>query len=234
MVTGGISCAGEVKWAASMATPTPLLPAQSAWHHHHVDCCLVLVAYMSEASVQALQHYFGDTPRVKVSHGNLLLQEGSVDTFVSPANTIGNMDGGIDLAYRDHFRWSSGRPYQEANPLQLMIDAAYGEFSELPIGEAVVVAVEPLDGGRQRTVRHLIAAPTMKTPTSLPINSRNAYLGSLAVFRKWREHRAAGSRGMRTVAMPMFGTGVGRVPSWVAAAQMWEAFVEAWSRPEPA
>eukprot|EP01047_Picozoa_sp_COSAG01_P076643 COSAG01_NODE_13529_length_1572_cov_1.382213_1_plen_51_part_10 len=51
-MTGGISCAGEVKWAASMATPTPLLPAQSAWHHHHVDCCLVLVAYMSEASVQ--------------------------------------------------------------------------------------------------------------------------------------------------------------------------------------
>ena len=47
---------------------------------------------------------------------------------------------------------------------------------------------------------------------------------ALAAFRVWREREEVAS-----VACPMFGTGWGRVPPWVAAAQMWEAFVQAWS-----
>ena len=161
---------------------------------------------------------------MEIVQGSILDQEGAVDGFVSPANTIGNMDGGIDKAYATHFGWSPGRPYHDPNPLQLAIDARNGASAlpELPIGEGIAVPVERSDPAR--TVRYLLAAPTMVTPGALPAGSRNVHEAALAAFRVWREREEVAS-----VACPMFGTGWGRVPPWVAAAQMWEAFVQAWS-----
>lgn len=99
---------------------------------------------------------------------------------------MGNMDGGIDKVYSQHFGWSPGRPYHDANPLQLAMDEKYGrKRAEVPIGESVIAPVVPLDDSR--TVRFLIAAPTMATPGAIRIGSRVVYDASLAAFRAWRE-----------------------------------------------
>jgi O-acetyl-ADP-ribose deacetylase (regulator of RNase III) len=151
------------------------------------------------------------------------------------------MDGGIDKVYADHFRWPYGRPYQHDNPLQQAIDAQYGKFKPLPIGDAILVPVvypdhpsvsstaaavesEPLSA--QRSVRFLIAAPTMERPGPIEVGSRIVYSASLAAFRVWRT--ALQVHGVRKVGMPSVGTGYGAVPAVVAARQMQEAFVEAW------
>ena len=42
---------------------------------------------------EALSHFFAGMPRVEIAKGSILAQDGAVEAFVSPANTIGNMDG---------------------------------------------------------------------------------------------------------------------------------------------
>ena len=139
--------------------------------------------------------------------------------FVSPANTMGNMDGGIDRALADHLGWSYGRPYHTANPLQLAIDTLKGETdARLDIGQAILVLNKVSEKG------HLIAAPTMVLPSKIPVNSRVVHDAALAAFGIWRDHD-----GIRCIRMPAFGTGFGRVPGEIAAAQMFEAFCTAWS-----
>ena len=86
------------------------------------------------------------------------------------------------------------------------------------------VALLPTDS--DCTQRFLVAAPTMKTPgaiLSTTPHNRTVYRATLAAMKAWRECDEIGS-----LAMPMFGTGWGSVPAWVAAAQVWEAFVDAW------
>ena len=149
------------------------------------------------------------------------------------------MDGGIDRIYADHFHWTYGRPYKDVNPLQEVIDAKYGMFKQLPIGEAVLVPVSyrqpsaTLSNSNDtdssdtiRTVKFLIAAPTMVRPEEIEKRSRIVYKASLAAFQTWKAN--SHSCGIYKVAMPSFGTGFGAVPPIIAAKQMWEAFVDVW------
>ncbi len=181
--------------------------------------------------------------QVVVTEGNILHHDGNghqADAFLSPANTIGNMDGGIDRIYADHFKWPYGRPYKDVSPLQEAIDLKYGQFKQLPIGEALLVPVSYKENHdlslkyAQETkievtpsVRYLIAAPTMVRPEEIEKGSLIVYQAALAAFRVWRE--CAESHSIYTLATPTFGTGFGNVPPIIAARQMWAAFVEAWS-----
>lgn len=147
------------------------------------------------------------------------------------------MDGGIDRIYADHFKWPYGRPYKDVNPLQQEIDVKYGLFKQIPIGDAILVPVtyrtaevdttKQLDASDLRSVRYLIAAPTMVRPEEIEKGSRIVYDASLAAFRAWRRNVTA--HRIKSLAMPSFGTGYGNVPPVIAAKQMWEAFVTAWS-----
>ncbi len=93
-------------------------------------------------------------------------------TFVSPANSLGFMDGGIDYAYsRVMF------PGVEKAVRQRI--AAHGKKtalgrSYLPIGQAIAVPT-CLPG------THLIAAPTMFLPHDVS-QTQNAYASTLAAF----------------------------------------------------
>lgn len=227
-------------WEGSTLEPQPSLLASSHWFSS--GCKLVLVAYNNTEVSSTLRTSFGETEGVHVIDDNILCHDGlghCVDAFVSPANTIGNMDGGIDRIYADHFKWPYGRPYKDENPLQQEIDEQYGLFKQLPIGQAVLVPVSyrsthtedvsgyAIAGTAVRSVRYLIAAPTMVRPEAIEKGSRIIYEASLAAFRLWR--RSVAAHDIKSVAMPSFGTGYGNVPPVIAAKQMWEAFVVAWS-----
>lgn len=191
------------------------LPLGSAWSRRK-SVRLVLVLN-DDATFRAFAERFNDrADRVHAVKGDITNIEGPVDAFVSPSNCMGNMDGGVDRAYAIYFGWSFGRPYHEPNPLQRAIDAEKGkENSTLPIGEALVV--------RHQGVC-VISAPTMALPGKIPTGSTVIYDASQAAFLAWKE-----TDDISIVRMPSFGTGWGQVPAVVAAWQMWDAFVDAWS-----
>jgi len=143
-----------------------------------------------------------DLPFVTVHRASIF--EVETDAVVSPANSFGFMDGGIDALYMDHF----------GPDIQLR---ARRQISEQHAGELVVGAADLVETGHDKTP-FLIAAPTMRVPIVLR-DSPNAYLAARAVFlliqrRRFSTGPHAGQRNadyVRTVAMPGLGTGVGRI-----------------------
>jgi O-acetyl-ADP-ribose deacetylase (regulator of RNase III) len=127
--------------------------------------------------------------------------------FLSPANSIGEMSGGIDELYsRTMFPGVEARVVAAIRALGR--GSALGRFY-LNIGEAVLVPTQH-DGVS------LIAAPTMWMPRDVR-GSKNAYHALFAALGEARR------RGVRRLVTPGLCTGVGRVPAAEAVAQMMEA-----------
>lgn len=125
--------------------------------------------------------------------------EGRADAIVSPANSFGFMDGGIDAAYTAFFGPRLQRDVQSA--IRLL------PRQELLVGEALVV-----NTSNARYPR-CIVAPTMRRPMRL-WDGTNAYLAARAAVC------LAGSFGLATLAMPGMGTGCGGLAPDVAARAM--------------
>jgi O-acetyl-ADP-ribose deacetylase (regulator of RNase III) len=153
----------------------------------------------------------GSLPNVSVHRGSILDLE--VDALVSPANSFGFMDGGIDGVYRRHF----GGHIQER--LQALLRAQHD--GELPVGMAEIIATD------HPRLHYLVAAPTMRVPMSIA-GTLHAYLAARAVFRLVKQGSfAPGSGGegrvssrVASLAMPGLGTGVGGVPPETCARQV--------------
>jgi O-acetyl-ADP-ribose deacetylase (regulator of RNase III) len=167
-----------------------------------------------EELADAWQQCCADLPDVSVFRGSIL--EVSCDAVVSPANSFGFMDGGIDAVYLDHF----GAAIQ-MRLRRLIFERHHGE---LVVGAAEIVETGDLQ------IPYLIAAPTMRVPMVLK-ESVNAYLAAraallLALHGTFPLGEYAGSRisdRVRTVAFPGLGTGVGRIRAKACAQQVREA-----------
>jgi O-acetyl-ADP-ribose deacetylase (regulator of RNase III) len=144
-----------------------------------------------------------------------------VDAIVSPANSFGFMDGGLDLALTDRF----GEELQA----RVRFAIADGWGGELPIGAAIGV---PIPGAEHRT---LIVAPTMRVPMRLPDDTVNPYLAVRAALRWVLAHTSGGEvHGGRigSVALPGMGTGIGGVSPQSFARQA-RAAIESLGMPPP-
>ena len=148
--------------------------------------------------------------------------EGSIfdveaDAYVSPANSFGFMDGGIDAWYL----WRFGDHVQDRVRMAIL---RYWQ-GELPVGCAEIVETDDED------VPFLIAAPTMRVPMILGQDSINSYLAMRAtiicirsgLFKEGTHKGSKISNSIHRIAVPGFGTGVGKVPFSLAAFQMCEA-----------
>lgn len=87
-------------------------------------------------------------PSVTIAVGDIL--ETKADAILSPANSFGFMDGGIDLLYSRHFGWEL-----QDNLQALLADRFQGE---LPVGQAVVVPTA------NASLAYLVSAPTIRIP----------------------------------------------------------------------
>ncbi len=151
------------------------------------------------------QKAFGDCPTVYSSQGSIL--EESADAIVSPANSFGYMDGGLDLVYSQHFGWDVERRIRE------VILAEYD--GELLVGQAVVCKMD-----RDDPPFFMISAPTMRVPMKVD-QTVNAYLTFRAVLRAVRKHNQDFlTTPIRSVLCPGLGTGEGRMPFERCARQM--------------
>ena len=158
---------------------------------------------ISAAVVGAWNHAFADVADVLVSQGDIFAHQ--ADAIVSPANSFGFMDGGIDLLYSKYFGWSL------QNDLQALL--AEQHFGELPVGQAVVVATG------HSSIPFLVSAPTMRIPADISATV-NVYLAFRAALIAVLAHNAHARTPIQTLLVPGLGTGIGAVAPVAAARQM--------------
>jgi O-acetyl-ADP-ribose deacetylase (regulator of RNase III) len=152
---------------------------------------------------------------IEIHQGSIFDVE--ADALVSPANSFGFMDGGIDAAYTDVF----------GTDLQLRLRRAILERHQ---GELLVGAAEIVETQHEKHP-FLIAAPTMRVPMVLDPATVNPFLATRAALLLvkhgiFQSGQLAGARvadHLRTIAFPGMGTGVGRVSAEICAHQMLKA-----------
>ena len=152
---------------------------------------------------RALSIAFDEHDEVEVVEGNLL--DLSCNAIVAPANSFGDMGGGLDKAIDDFHDGEIQR--------RLMAAIADEYCGELPVGCAVII----------ETMRPrfplVVAAPTMRVPGSI-IGTINPYLSMRAALVAVLRHNRQAQRPIRSIAIPGLGTGVGGISGDVAAEQM--------------
>ena len=154
-----------------------------------------------------LANVFSDLDHVSIYHGDIFNVK--ADAIVSPANSFGDMSGGLDLAIQKHFRFSAEKSVQQ------IIRQKY--FGELPVGMSEILK---MNCGR---FMYLIISPTMRIPGKIR-SSINAYLsmrGTLVALRRFNE---LNSIPIKSAVMPSLGTGVGGMIYQDAAEQMKAAY----------
>lgn len=149
----------------------------------------------------------GNQDAVSISCGDIFDIE--ADAIVSPANSFGFMNGGIDLAYTRRF----GDGLSE-NLRKLINDKHYGE---LPVGCAEVVPTADVK------IKYLISAPTMRLPedVSKTINAYLAFRAALIAVCKFNESR---DDKIKSILCPGLATLTGRMSPTDSAVQMREAY----------
>jgi O-acetyl-ADP-ribose deacetylase (regulator of RNase III) len=150
---------------------------------------------------------FSDQPNVTVRGGNILMT--TADALVSPANSFGFMDGGLDWSISELFEWR----------IQAIVQKAIQTKHH---GELVVGAAEIVETGHER-FRYLVCAPTMRTPQNVS-STMNAYLAMRAILLAIARHNAETKDPINSVSIPGLCTGVGRLPYDCCARQMRAAY----------
>ena len=156
--------------------------------------------------VSAWETAFSGESNVRVLEGDLTNVD--CDAIVSPANSFGFMDGGVDNAISLRLGWD----------LQFELQR---KIKESPEGELLVGNAMILETG-DKTIPYLVSAPTMRVPMNFNISrSINAYLAMKAALIKVIAHPD-----IEYVAIPGFCTGLGKMKHSIAAGQMYQAFKE--------
>src|SRR5215213_8123562 len=118
----------------------------------------IILSAVEPELADAWERFCGEFDFVEVHRGSIL--DLSCDAVVSPANSFGFMDGGIDMLYSQRFGW------QVQERLQHLI--ANRHHGELLVGAAEIVETD------NPRIPWLIAAPTMRVPMILT-NTINPY-----------------------------------------------------------
>ena len=152
--------------------------------------------------VKCWERAFSACPEVELIQGDIL--DLAHTAIVSPANSFGFMDGGIDLAYSNYF----GPNVQES--VFWAISTRPEGF--LPVGASLMIRTE------HPKIPYLIVAPTMKLPG--PVRPQNCYHSMVAVLRIASQHEAK----LTHVFCPGLATGIGEVRPEAAAEEMAAAY----------
>ena len=135
---------------------------------------------------------------IKVIQGNLLEQK--ADAIVNPANSWHIMGGGVAGQIKRH-----GGAWIENEAMQQ---------GQTAIGSAIITSAGKLPA------EYVIHAPTMKRPAERT-STDSIFLATLASLEIAKKH------GLKTIAFPCMGAGVGRVPPALAAKAMVKAINQA-------
>jgi O-acetyl-ADP-ribose deacetylase (regulator of RNase III) len=151
---------------------------------------------------------FSCYPEVDVLTGDYFQQ--SADAMVSPANSFGIMDGGLDLAIRNKLGFQVETDIQE-----VILNKYHGEMS---IGTAEIINTN------HNKWSYLIAAPTMRIPENIAftLNAYIAFRAILIAINKFNESKP--NRPIKSLVCSGLGTGIGSMEPRKCAAQMRAAY----------
>ena len=150
---------------------------------------------------------FKNCDDVKIYHGDIF--EFKTDCIVSPANSFGFMDGGLDLMILDKI----------GKHIELKVQQVIKErhLWELLVGQAELISTG------FSSIPFIVVAPTMRVPMILDQESVNIYLASRAIF-----HLIKNTKDIKTISISGLGTGIGGIIPSVCAMQMKKAYHDAW------
>lgn len=172
----------------------------------------IVLVDLEPSVVQAWKKAFKRVDCVSVRQGSIF--NVPCDAIVSPANSFGFMDAGLDRRIAEFFG------PQVRKRLQILVHRKH--HGELLVGHAEIVMTD------HHEVPYLISAPAMRVPMVLGPETVNVYLAMRAVLLLIRygnfEASLPVSELVETVAVPGIGTGIAQVPPEVCARQMRRAF----------
>jgi O-acetyl-ADP-ribose deacetylase (regulator of RNase III) len=168
---------------------------------------LILVA-PNPLLYEAFQENFQDFPDVETVN-NYFEWLSAYDCLVSPANSFGMMDGGIDAAIVRYF----GQSLMDRVQRRILDDY----LGEQPVGTSFIVET----GHPQHPF--LAHTPTMRVPMSVT-GTDIPYIAMWAMLLAVRQHNQQHQQPIRSIACPGLGTGIGKVPYGEAARQMAVAY----------
>ncbi|MFF7024649.1 Appr-1-p processing protein [Streptomyces klenkii] len=168
----------------------------------------VVLTDLNASVVEAWRAAFADTPGIEIRKGSIL--DENVDAWVTPTNSRGRMDGGVDAAIKRYL--GAG--------IQLRVQRAIrDQFSgSLPVGSAVCVpsgAVNP---------KFLISTPTMEHSAENVSETLNVALACAAAFQAIHRRNEEAPGSIESVALVGMGAQTGRVPARVCANLMWTGY----------
>lgn len=177
----------------------------------------IILTALDRELIEAWRKFCGDLEQVNTYQGSIL--EVECDAVVSPANSFGFMNGGIDMIYSRYFGWDVQKN------LQTIIKQHH--HGELVVGTAEIVST----GNSE--IPYLIAAPTMRVPMILK-DTVNPYLATRAalllvkygVFLDGPYQGQSIAEHVKRLAFPGLGTGVGQVGPNTCARQVRQAIEE--------
>jgi O-acetyl-ADP-ribose deacetylase (regulator of RNase III) len=168
----------------------------------------VVLVDINPKMVQAWQTTFEENPEVDILQGSLLDQ--IVDAWVSPTNSRGSMDGGIDAVIKKHLGEKIEKRVQQA------IRQQFG--GHMPVGHATCVPTGT------DSPRFLISTPTMSASSEDISDSLNVALACAAAFQAVHRQNTLQPGSIASVALPGLGANTGKVPAEICADLMWTAY----------
>ncbi|MFB6481749.1 ADP-ribosyltransferase domain-containing protein [Streptomyces virginiae] len=168
----------------------------------------VVLADVNEHVVEAWRAAFADTPGIEIRCGSILDED--VDAWVTPTNSRGRMDGGVDAAIKRHL--GSG--------IQVRVQRAIRDrfAGVLPVGSAVCVP------SGTAVPRYLISTPTMVQSSQNVSATLNVALACAAAFQAVHRQNRRTPGSIRSVALVGMGAQTGRVPARLCANLMWTGY----------
>ena len=167
----------------------------------------IVLAAVDDDLVRAWESTCGKMESVKIHRGSIF--DVKCDAIVSPGNSFGFMEGGLNLEISEFFGG------QVLERLQKLIQTRH--HGELLVGRAEVVDTD------HAKIPYLIAAPIMRVPTVLR-ETVNVYLATRAILTLVKFGTVPDGTPVKhiieTIAIPGMGTGKGKVPPHICAHQM--------------
>ena len=167
----------------------------------------IVLAAVDDELVRAWESTCGKMESVKIHRGSIF--DVKCDAIVSPGNSFGFMEGGLNLEISEFF---GGHVLER---LQKLIQTRH--HGELLVGLAEVVDTD------HAKIPYLIAAPIMRVPTVLR-ETVNVYLATRAILTLVKFGTVPDGTPVKhiieTIAIPGMGTGKGKVPPHICANQM--------------
>lgn len=168
----------------------------------------VILVDVNPKMIAAWRATFEENQEVDIVQGSMLEQQ--VSAWVTPTNSKGSMDGGLDGVLKKHF----GAKIEQS--VQKEIKRLYNGTMPIGCSTCVETGVD--------MPRFLVSTPTMAGSSEDVSDTMNVALACAAAFQTVHMQNSKLPGSIRAIALPGLGANTGKVPVEICADLMWTAY----------